>query len=73
MKETKQVYIFGKHKNDVYFSSTKNNSKFEVHDYFISKDLKKEYYGFYNVAFLNLKKSLNLKEFKIEISEIRQN
>lgn len=46
MKETKQLYVFGKNKSEVYFSSTKNNSKFEVNNYFISKDLKKNFMDF---------------------------
>lgn len=71
MKETKQLYVFGKPKDGVLFTSTKNNSKFEVNNYFITMDLKKEYYGFYSVGFLHFKDNLNLKQFKIEISEIR--
>lgn len=57
---------------DSIFFYIKNNSKSEAHDYFCSKNLIETYCGFFRDGFyFNLNRILNLKEFKIEISEVR--
>ena len=73
MKELKQLYISEKLNSSVLISPFKNTYyNFEIYNYFISRDLKKEYEGaFLSGCFLNLYHILDLKEFKIEISEIR--
>jgi hypothetical protein len=49
----------------------KNNSIFDKgHNYFISRDLRKDYVGAYKLGYyINLNCNLNLKEFKMEIFE----
>lgn len=68
MKENLQIYTSEFIKNTVLFSPSKTNSKFESHDYFISRDLKKEFEGGSLIGcYFDIRLNLHLKQFKIEI------
>ena len=62
---------YSKISNTILFFA-KNDSTLEKHNYFISMDLKKDYSGAYTFGYhlgLYHELILNLKQFKIEISE----
>lgn len=66
-----EISTIGNEVPNTLFFSVKNISRFKAHSFLINRNfIRKEFIGTYMIGYyFNLNTNLNLKEFKIEISE----